>query len=54
MLVGDAGDGELFHVWTGNAFNVYQLTAGQWRIYGRAALMLPGQGGSSGFPMLAN
>ena len=43
MLTGDANDGELLHVWTGNAFNVYQLTGGQWRIYGTQTAMPAGR-----------
>ncbi|MDP7395815.1 MAG: hypothetical protein QGF67_13960 [Lentisphaeria bacterium] len=43
MLNGDANDGELLHVWTGNSFNVYQLTGGQWRIYGTQAAMPAGR-----------
>ena len=31
MLAGDAEDGELLHVWTDSAFNVYQLVSGQWQ-----------------------
>ena len=43
ILIGDAIDGELLHVWTGNAFNVYQLTEGQWRIYGTQTAMPAGR-----------